>query len=316
MSRSGIALVAATILLSACSASPAGKSSPREGMASTPVSGPAKIVMQIDLGTVTGRPDPGRQIVSGGWGSRSFEFGIDAESRVGPTSFDVAEDGRIVIADQENRRLVIASGLQRRILGVRLPDQFVDVAVSSSGPNVLVIKGGPGSRVQQYSWSGKLTATEVAGNRDNNLRYFNQYLYVSADSTDWQRLGATSLSGIPTPTGGELALGGGRGHQVSITRTESSRTQEWVLHSNANLGVAALAPRPHGACAVLVHWTNTTTTYQYVDLTSDGLALSRTLADQQFAEMTARSAYRFTDQALYRAASTPSGFAISRYSLN
>lgn len=304
------------MLLSACSASPARRSSPSEEAASTPISRPGKIAMRIDLGTVTGRPHRGRQIVSGGWGSRSSEFGIDAESRVGPTSFDVAEDGRIVIADQENRRLVIVTGQQRHILGVRLPDQFVDVAVSSSGPNVLVIEGGHGSRVQQYSWSGELTATVDAGNRDNNLRYFNQYLYVSSGSTNWQRLGTTPLSGVPTPTGGELAVGGGRGHQVSITRSESSGAQEWVLRSDANLGVAALAPTPHGACAVLVHWTNTTTTYQYVDLTSDGLALSRTLADQQYAEMTARSVYRFTDEGLYRAASTPSGFAIYRYSLN
>lgn len=120
---------------------------------------------------------------------------------------------------------------------------------------------------------------------------------------------------MPTATGGELTLGGGRGHKVSITRTESSGVQRWVLSSRANLGVVALASSPRGARAVLVHWTNNTTTYQYVDLTPQGLPTDMTLPDQHFAEMTARSDFRFTTRSLYRAASTRSGFALYRNAL-
>lgn len=197
MRRSSLAVVAAAIVLSACTVAPAGSPAPKGDESSSATTSPALRIIRIDLGRVTGRhPRSGHVAVRGAWGSGTRQFGIDRSSGVGPTTFDIASDGRIVVADQENRRFVIVDGERRHNLDVSLPRRFMDVALTESALNLLVINAGPGGTdlLGRYDQAGALEETTRIGDLANNLRNFEGRLYLSLGSTSWRPLTPTATA--------------------------------------------------------------------------------------------------------------------------
>lgn len=340
MRKAGLYALVAVCALSACTsgsetsatAGPRGSSS--ELTPSTPVAASPTFVDQavvadpirVDLGNPSAkRSAPGRRLVFGTWGEAADDFGLYPDVPRGPTSFDVAPDGRLVITDQQNHRLVLVDGKNRTNLPVGLPPLYLDLAVTNHEADILVINGGRAGNdlLKRYGLDGSHLGTSVVGNMVGNVGIFNNalllYTYPPDPNAGWARPDAppgSAASETPTPTGGQISLAGGRGHHVTITRSEATSTNAWTLTSDANLGVVAMAATGKGVHAVLVHWTNTQRVYQFVDLAEQGLVSQFTLPDDHYAEMTVGSTFRFSGDTLYRAASTPTGFGIFSYSLH
>ena len=341
-----VVLALAACLLAACDEDPgastaggSASSTSSELVPSTPTTGPSTAatpyptaiggpqdVVEVHLGNVSsGHRKPGHQLVFGQWGQAPDQFGISEE--VGPTSFDVTPDGRLVIADEKDHRLAVITDGNRTNLRVGLQPVFVDLAVTDRAANVLVINGGRAGNdlLKRFAFDGSPLGTSVLGGSVDNVRIFNGQLFAyhgehaPRTPSGWVAVDTPSASsggGVPTRTGGQVSLSGGRGHHVTITRTEASSTRAWTLTSDMNLGVFEVAPTRSGVQAVLVHWTNTQRVFQYVDLTKRGLAAQFTLPDDHYAEMTAGSTFRFRGDTLYRAASTPAGFGVYAYPLH
>ena len=100
---------------------------------------------------------------------------------------------------------------------------------------------------------------------------------------------------------------------MTIIKRDAAGSASWRLRSAENLGVVAVTASTHGVRAVLVRWTDTSRSYQYVDLGAGGVRKSFDMPDRHFAEMTAGAEFRFHGNSLYRAASTHRGFRIYRY---
>jgi hypothetical protein len=276
-------------LLAGCSD---GSSSKSETDAAPSPAEAAPVVLDLvpleDLPLRTGRLE-----VHGEWGSGPGEFGLYRPTLRGPTSFDVTSTGGLVIVDQVNRRVVLHEGSRPKTVVSGIHDGYYDVAVDDDTLHLLGINLGVrgGDVLQTFRVDdGSLVASTTVGDDVDSIP-----------------------PGISTEHVGQIRVRGGRTRSVTIIKSDPAGTASWRLASAEQLGVVAVAASPNGVRAVLIRWTDTARSFQYVDLGPSGLLESFVMPDQHFAEMTAYAEFRFVGNALYRAASTARGFGIHRY---
>jgi hypothetical protein len=261
----------------------------------------------------------GRLEMRGEWGSGWGQFGLYRPSLTGPTSFDVTSAGGVVIVDQQNRRVVLHQLARNKTLVSGIRPIYYDVAVDDEALHLLAINGGVGGDDVLQSFrinDGSVIASTSAGDDADAIRVVAGDLYVHSFSDGWRLAAAKDSPGRPaiaTEDGGQILLQGGRGRSVTIIKSDAAGSASWRLTSAENLGVVAVTASSHGVRAVLVRWTDTFRSYQYVDLVPGGVRKSFDMPDPHFAEMTAGAEFRFHGNFLYRAASTHRGFSIYRY---
>lgn len=259
----------------------------------------------------------GRLVVHGTWGPGPDQFGHYVRPfYTGPTSFDVTPSGGVVIVDEQNSRIVLHERGKHQVVVRGIRPIYYDVAVDADAIHLLAIDGG-GDLLRSFRINdGSLIAARSVGNDADTIRVVAGDLYVHSFSDGWRPAAALHSPGrpeIPIEHGGQILLGGGRGKSVTITKSDVGGSTSWRLASAENLGVVTVTSSPRGVRAVLVRWTDTTRSYQYVDLGTSGELKSFVMPDQHFAEMTAGAEFRFVGDSLYRAASTRQEFSIYRY---
>ena len=95
------------------------------------------------------------------WGKGEHALGLDSgreQSRIGPSAFDVAPDGSIVVLDQVNRQLVVMRDGKRSELPIAFAGGEGDLAVAGDGTIYVLDAGGTAPSVAAYSEAGDLVA--------------------------------------------------------------------------------------------------------------------------------------------------------------
>lgn len=129
--------------------------------------GPSRVDIALpDLTAALAGSASAAPVVVGPWGPGESSFGMDfaGETPVGPASFDVAEDGSVVVVDQANRRLVLvdANG-GRRVVPVEISAGISDVRFTAVG-DVVVFEEAPAAVVKLFTTDGVLLDSARLGN--------------------------------------------------------------------------------------------------------------------------------------------------------
>jgi hypothetical protein len=290
-------------------------------------------VTAVELGGhVFGRTrEPDGRLVHGPWGSESGAFGLIAGrgSRIGPSSFDVAPDGTLVVLDQVNRRLVFARrGGDARYAPIRFGKTEGDLAVDGQG-NVFVLEHGASPEFHGYTPTG-VPAGEVtvssrgadmvrAGDRGVFVHgYPDAWVPVSeeGDLLDPGRQAEGARSGLRAGGGVEVVVHGSHGEAMFALVRDDRVLKSWRVSSASSLGEIQLAePFGDGLLVVLRVWTEAQAEFVALVLSRTGLAQSFSMAAGEWAESAPLSRFRLDGSTLYQLRSAPDGFEIVTFDL-
>ena len=267
------------------------------------------------------------------WGKGEHALGLDSgreQSRIGPSAFDVAPDGSIVLLDQVNRQLVVMRGGKRSELPIAFAGGEGDLAVSPDGTIYVLDAGGAAPSVAAYTPAGDLIAeTPLAEPSADMVRAGPSGPIVHAYPSEmWLPAGA----GRPPLTPNEQiagarparSFGNGVGVVVSASPDEARLAlvrgdrvlHAWLLRSSTSLGEVQLAePYEDGLLAVVRLWNEKQAEFRVVRLTIDGAAESFSVDRAEWAETASLSRFRLHGDTLYQLRSTASGLEIATFEI-
>ena len=268
------------------------------------------------------------------WGKGSQAVGLDSgqeQSRIGPSAFDVAPDGSIVVLDQVNHRL---SRLQPGAGTTQLPVPFSggegDLAVGGDGTIYVLDAGASQPVVRSFSPAGDLIAgTPLAETSADMIRVGPDGPLVHAYPSEmWLPTG----HGRPPLTADEQLAGaqvarsfdGGLAVVVSASPGETrfalvrdgGVVRAWLVRSTTSLGEVQLAePYGDGLLAVVRLWDESHAQFRVLRLAADGLADSFAVERAEWAETASLSRFRVFGSTLYQLRSDASGAEIATFEI-
>jgi len=275
---------------------------------------------------------PSSVVARFGWGRGERAIGLDSgreQSRIGPSAFDIAPDGSVVVLDQVNHRLVrVRRGAKRGQVPIAFSGGEGDLAVGGDGTiYVLEVSGTP--MVRSFSPAGALLSASP----------------LAEHVADMVRAGPSGalVHGYPSemwlPTGGRPPLsaeqqlraaqparnvGDGLGvvvhasaAEVEVALVRGDRVvHAWVLRGTASFGEVQLAePYGDGLVAVVRLWDEHHAEFRVLRLGVSGITSSFTVAPGEWAETASLSRFRLHGDTLYQLRSGPSGAAIVKYEI-
>jgi len=290
----------------------------------------------VDLGSKpfgeTRSPDS--VVDSFSWGRGERALGLDSgreQSRIGPSSFDVAPDGAVVVLDQVNRQLVV---VRQGESPVRLPIEFVggegDLAVGGDGTIYVLDADGAQPVVRAYTADGELiAATPLAEPVADMVRAGpNGPLVHAYPSEMWL---PTGRGRPPLTPEQQLAqaqaartIADGRGLVVRASPAEAKLAlvrgddvvHAWLVRSSTSLGEVQLAePYGKGLLVVIRLWDEKKAQFRVLRLTPAGLAASFAVDRAEWAESASLSRFRLRGSTLYQLRSAPSGAEIATFEI-
>jgi hypothetical protein len=267
------------------------------------------------------------------WGRGDASIGLDSgreQSRIGPSAFDVAPDGSVVVLDQVNQRLI---RLRRGRKPVHVPIAFSggegDLAVGGDG-TVYVLEVSQRPIVRSFTAAGAPIAGAALAERVADMVRAGPSGPVvhSYPSEMWLRTGA----GRPPLTAAHQlraaqparSVGGGlavvvraSAGQVKLALVRGDRVvHAWILRGPASFGEVQLAePYRDGLVAVVRLWDETHAAFRVLRLVPDGVAASFTVAPGEWAETASLSRFRLHGDTLYQLRSDRSGAEIATYEI-
>ena len=267
------------------------------------------------------------------WGRGDEAIGLDSgreQSRIGPSAFDVAPDGSVVLLDQVNRRLVL---LRRGRRPAHVPIQFSggegDLAVDAAG-KIHVLDSATRPMVRTFTAAGSpIAAGPLAEATADMIRVGpSGPLVHSYPSEMWLRTGP----GRP-PFGPERQLvsaqpargaDGGLGvvvHAspavVKLALVLGDRVvRAWLLRSASSFGEVQLAePYRDGMVVVVRLWNEKHAEFRVLRLGPKGLVQRFDVARAEWAESASLSRFRLHGSTLYELRSDRSGIEIARFEI-
>jgi len=267
------------------------------------------------------------------WGRGHRALGLDSgreQARIGPSAFDVASDGSIVVLDQVNRRLAVVRPGE---LPSQMPIEFTggegDLAVGRDG-KIYVLDVARTPMVRSFTAGGyPLAGTRLAEPSADMVRIGPDGPLVHAYPSEmWLPTGAGRPPLSPaeqldaaeparrvveggsvvvraSPAELKLALVGG--HRVA---------HAWVVRGATSFGEVQLAePFGDGLLVVVRLWTEKQAQFRVLRLTPEGLAESFAVARAEWAETASLSRFRLHGSTLYQLRSTPSGAEIATFEI-
>ena len=270
---------------------------------------------------------PDRRVVSATWGAGENSLGLITGRelvRIGPSAFDLASNGTVVVLDQVNHRLALYSP---RVAPRHLPIAFTggegDLAVGADG-TAYVLDHGAEPVVRAYTANGVLSATTSVGAGADMLRAGPAGAMLHAFPGDhWLPL--SGGAGVLQPAQREARGRPGRlsedGVEVVVRGSDTETLfalvrgeqvlRAWRVTSRTNLGEIQLAePFGDGMLVVLRLWTETKAEFLALVLSPSGLARSFAIDASQWAESAALGRFRLEANTLYQLRSTPAGVEI------
>jgi hypothetical protein len=296
----------------------------------------------IDVGAAHfGRSRAPSSVLRGlSWGRGDAAIGLDSgreQSRIGPSAFDVAPDGSVVLLDQVNHRLAVlrrgAPVLRRGARTAHVPIEFSggegDLAVDRTGA-IYVLDSANKPIVRSFTAAGaSIAATPLAEPTADMIRVGpSGPLVHSYPSEMWLGTGP----GRP-PLGPEQQLasaqaarstGGGLGvvvHaspvEVKLALVRGDRVAHaWLLHGESTFGEVQLAePYGDGMVVVVRLWNEKHAAFRVLRLAPEGLVQSFDVAPAEWAESGSLSRFRLHGSTLYQLRSDPSGIEIATFEI-
>jgi hypothetical protein len=268
------------------------------------------------------------------WGKGSQALGLDSgqeQSRIGPSAFDVAPDGSIVVLDQVNHRL---STLRPGQATLQLPIDFAggegDLAIGGDGTIYVLDAGGSQPVVRSFSPAGALIAgTPLAEATADMVRVGPDGPLVHVYPSEmWLPTGPGRPPIAPEQqlAGAKVArsVDGGPAVVVSASPAEArfalvrggDVVHSWLVRSSTSLGEVQLAePYGDGLLVVVRLWNENQAEFRVLRLVPGGLAGSFAVDRAEWAETASLSRFRLHGSTLYQLRSAPSGVEIAAFEI-
>jgi hypothetical protein len=289
---------------------------------------------RVDLGRARfGRTRPPDSVVASfPWGRGDRGAGLDSgpeQSRIGPSAFDVAPDGSVVVLDQVNRRLaIVRPGSRPAHVPIAFEGGEGDLAVAPDG-TIYVLDASGTPMLRSFTGGGyPIAAARLAEQTLDMVRVGpNGPLVHGYPSEMWLPTGATAP---PLAPARQLAAAEParrvRGGSVVVSATDAEAmlalvrgervVQAWAVGSLTRLGEVQLAePYADGLLVVVRVWTESQAEFRVLLLTSAGLAASFAVDRAEWAESASLSRFRLHRSKLYQLRSTPSGTQIATFEI-
>lgn len=294
-------------------------------------------VQTVELGEhrfgQTRRPDA--TPVRAAWGSGFGAFGLLAarnQATIGPSAFDVAPDGSIVVLDQINGRLASYPriGAAPRYAGIPFTGGEGDIAIGADGVTYVLDGLGSSPAVHAFAPGSSSSATiAVAAAGADMLRTGPAGAYVHGFPGDvWLPVGRLGQPLSPTAQSADAGVGRAvsGGAQVVVRGAASSAllglvrgdrvVAAWRVTSATPLGEIQLAePFGAGLLAVIRVWAEGRAEFVALVLTPTGLATSFAIDSVEWAESAALGRFRLRQSTLYQLRSAPEGAEIVSFDL-
>jgi hypothetical protein len=267
------------------------------------------------------------------WGKGDRSVGLDSgreQSRIGPSAFDVAPDGSLVVLDQVNRRLVIV----RDPDGIKWPIPFTggegDLSVGRDGTIAVLDAGGKRPVVSTYTATGQpIAGTMLAERVADMVRSGPDGPVVHAYPSEmWLPTGSGRPPLAPAQQvaraepSREIADGLGvvvraGASEAGLALVRGDRVvHAWIVRASANLGEVQLAePYRDGLLVVLRVWNEKHAAFRVLRLAPHGLASSFAVERAEWAETASLSRFRLHGDTLYQLRSSPTGVVIARFEI-
>lgn len=286
----------------------------------------------VALGGIEKPRKPDSVVARAAWGKGDGALGLDSgreQSRIGPSAFDVAPDGSLVVLDQVNRRLTwFRPGAPAQHAPIAFSGGEGDLAVGPDGTAYVLDFGGP--FVRQFNASGTaLAGTPLAEHTADMIRVGPSGPLVHAYPSEmWLPTGAGRPPLLPERqialASPSRAVRGGRGLVVHGSAGEArfalvegdGVVQAWVLHASSALGEVQLAePFGRGVLVVVRLWTEKQAEFRVLSLQPEGVAASFAVEPAEWAETASLSRFRLHGSTLYQLRSAPSGVEIATFEI-
>jgi hypothetical protein len=289
----------------------------------------------VALGPIATRPTrlPDFVQASFSWGKGDSALGLDSgreQSRIGPSAFDVAPDGSLVVLDQVNRRLVVMNRGKQRAFPIAFAGGEGDLAVGHDGTIYVLDAGGAAPSVAAFNPAGNLiTETPLAEPVADMVRAGPSGPIVHAYPSEmWLPTGP----GRPPLTPEQQVAGAraarsvdlGVGVVVSATPTEARLAlargdrvvHAWLLRGSASLGEVQLAePYGDGLLVVVRVWSEKSAEFRVLRLAPGGLVESFVVDRAEWAESASLSRFRLRGSTLYQLRTAPNGVEIAAFKI-
>lgn len=265
----------------------------------------------------------GQQVLAARWGTAPSELGHAG------TSFDVTPDGAVVVLDTWNSRLSwFMNGKLTAQRSVDLPPDYPDLAVEDGGAvDVLLPGGGTGrAKVLRYTDGQAPITVAMKSGRASQIRARGDGVQVLTQSSNWvtvvsagkplaseEQASHTAVASVDGQT--RTYVKHVDGNKVLIGKASADgQCVTWQISAESWLGPVKLAESTDwGVILVQSIYSDTDSVNAVVQLFNDGRHAVTWVPNQQYAEMTANSDFRWSDDHLYAARSTRDGFAVVRY---
>jgi len=268
---------------------------------------------------------PDGRALAAPWGSGSGALGLITGrevARIGPSTFDIARDGTVVVLDQVNDRLAVyAPGAAPRYVPIAFSGGEGDLALGADGTAYLLDQGTE-PVVRSYAPSGgQIAVTNVAGSGADMLRAGSSGVLLHGYPGDmWLPVGgsggllqpsqqaAGARPGLPAAGGTEVVVHASRREALFALAQEDRVLRAWRIASGTNLGEIQLAePYGDGLLVVLRVWTSQRAEFVALVLSPAGLAGSFAVDSAEWAESAALGRFKLDGGRLFQLRSTATG---------
>ncbi len=289
----------------------------------------------VDLGTARfGRGRTPSSIVRElGWGRGDAAIGLDSgreQSRIGPSSFDVASDGSVVLLDQVNDRLVM---MRRGARPAHVPIDFSggegDIAMDDDG-TMYVLDSAARPMIRTFTAAGAPIAVGSLAEPTADMIRIGPGgpLVHSYPSEMWLSTGPgrppfapdrqlASARPARSTDGGLAVVVHASPSEVKLALVRGDRVERaWLLHAGTSFGEVQLAEAYGNGMVVVVRlWNEKHAEFRVLRLGPAGLEQSFDVTPAEWAESGSLSRFRLHGSTLYQLRSDPSGIEIATFEI-
>jgi hypothetical protein len=271
------------------------------------------------------------RVVDAPWGSEVGEVALDGPPgglELGPSAFDVAPDGGVVVLDGGNARLERWAGGRVSAVRADVDGAADDFALAPDGTAYVADGRGRPPLVRHLGRDGRLldaaplperTWSQLRAGPDGptvQLEPSEQWVPASPTVPSAEKV-ASGRAGRRLADGSEVVVLRTGVRELRLARIVDGRVRTgWRILSDTPLGEVQLAEQVGGRMVVVVK-TYTDAADEFVVLVLDGRGLVRQLAlrSSEWAASAPLARFRLTGRSLYQLGSTPSGAFVDRYDL-
>jgi hypothetical protein len=306
---------------------------PAGGAAAPQRSLPLEHAVTVDLGRhpfgETRAPD--ERVITARWGSAVGEVGLGGSAgglRIGPSSFDVAADGSVVVVDGNNARLERWSRHAVSATHADVDGAAGDLALAPDGSAYVLDGRGRRASLRHLGRDGRLVDEEPLLERTwSQLRLGPEGPVVQQEPSEQWFESAPGLSRAAKLRSGEAGRPLADGTRLVVLRTGIGELRlarvvggrvraAWRILSDTPLGEVQLAqPVGKRLVAVVKAYTDAEDEFLVLIVDDTGIAGRFAVRSAEWAATSPLARFRVVGSSLYHLGSTPDGVFVDRYDL-